>query len=303
MRTTLKRLIKFGWAGFLKNREASIVTIFVISLAVLLSGGWFIFQGFSQGLVNEVRSQMGISVYFQREATEQQINQVQTKLKNQFPQAIKAMRYISSEEALALFKKKHQGEPLYLRALEEAGPNAIRPALDITASQEGQYKTITSYLEKTFPSLVYQVDYLNRQKIINKAFVLVQRVNYFSLFAGLILIVLLVLVVFNTVRLAIYSMKEELETMKLVGAPDWFAWGPFVWQGVIYGGIGFVVANLVFIPLILWLSPQLSFMLPSFQSWSYYQAHWLIISLIQLGTGVGLGVGSMFLATRRYLKI
>ena len=303
MTTTLKRLMRFGWVGFLKNREASIVTAFIITLAVLLVSIWFIFQGFSQGLVNEVKSQMGISVYFQREATEQQIAQVQTKLKEQFPEAIKKMRYISSEEALAIFKKQHAGEPLYLKALEEAGPNAIRPSLDITASQEGQYATITNYLEKTFPSLIYQVDYLNRQKIIDKAFSLVKKINYFSLIVGLVLIVLLILVVFSTVRLAIYSMREELETMKLVGAPNWFAWGPFVWQGVIYGMIGFVVANLVFLPLIFWLSPQLGILLPSFHVWHYYQIHWLVISLIQLGTGIGLGTTSMFLATRYYLKV
>ncbi len=303
MITTLKRLLKFGWVGFLKNREASVVTAFVITLAVLLASTWFIFQGFSQGLVKEVKSQMGISVYFQREASEEQIDQVQTKLTNQFPKAIKKVKYISSEEALAAFKKRHAGEPLYLRALEEAGPNAIRPALDITASQEGQYKTITDYLEKSFPSLIYQVDYLNRQKIIDKAFSLVKKINYFSLTIGLVLICLLILVVFNTVRLSIYSMKDELETMKLVGAPNWFAWGPFVWQGVIHGAIGFVVANIIFLPLLVWLSPQLNFILPSFQAWPYYQAHWLIVSLIQLGTGVGLGVTSMFLATRYYLKI
>ena len=302
MLTTFKRLLKFGWTGFLKNREASMVTAFVVTLAVFLVSVWIVFQGFSQGLMAEVKNQMGISVYFQREATEQQIAQVQTKLKEQFPKAIKKIQYVSSEEALTIFKKKHAGESLYLKALEEAGPNAIRPSLDITAYQEGQYKTITDYLEKTFPSLIYQVDYLNRQKIIDKAFSLIKRINYFSLTVGLVLVILLILVVFNTVRLAIYSMKDELETMKLVGAPSWFAWGPFVWQGVIYGLIGFVVTDMVFLPLIAWLSPQLSFLLPNFYVWHYYQIHWFVISLIQLGTGIGLGMASMFLATRYYLK-
>jgi len=303
MLTTFRRLIKFGWSGFARNKEASVVTIFVMTLAVFLISGWLMFNGLSQALINEVSSQMGISAYFQRGTNEEQINQVDEQLRESFPEAIEATQYVSPAAALEEFKKRHGGEGLYQKALEEAGPDAIRPALDITAYQENQYREITDYLGESFPSLIYQVDYLNRQEVINKAFYLMRKLDYFSLIAGLVLICLVILVVFNTIRLAIYSTREEMETMKLVGASNWFAWCPFVVQGAIYGLAGFLAANIIFIPLLFWLTPHLSLILPSFNLGVYYQAHCLFIIAVQLGASLGLGMASTFLATRYYLKV
>jgi len=301
--TTFGRIVKFGWAGFLRNRMATAVTVFVMTLAVLLMSGWFLLQGFSQAVVAEVENQMGISVYFNRGVGEAEIAQVQSQLETQFSSSLKAVHYISPEQALEEFKERHGGEALYERALEEAGPEALRPSLDISVYEEEQYQEINDYLLSAFPSLIYQTDYLNRQKVIDKAFELIYRINYFSLIIGLLSVGLVILVVFNTVRLALYSLREEIETMKLVGASNWFAWGPFVVQGAIYGLVAFLAANLVLLPLAYWLSPQLSLLLPSFNLWAYYQAHWLYVVLIQLGGSVILGKISTFLAARCYLKV
>ena len=143
MLIVLRRIIKFGWSGFIHNKEASAVTVFVITLAVLLMSGWLIFQGFSQALVVEVKNQMGISVYFHHDISEDQIIQVEKQLKQDFPQAIRDIRYVSSAQALEDFKKRHGGEALYQKALEEAGPEALRPSLDLTVYEESQYQKLT----------------------------------------------------------------------------------------------------------------------------------------------------------------
>ena len=97
-------------------------------------------------------------------------------------------------------------------------------------------------------------------------------------------------------------MKEEIATMKLVGAPNWFIWGPFVVQGIIYGLISLIIANLIFVPLVFWLEPRLGLLLPSFHLGYFYQLHWLEVTLLQLGASIGLGGGSTYLATRWYLR-
>ena len=261
------------------------------------------FQGFSQALITEIKNQMGISVYFQRGVEESQILQVRDQLQHNFPQAIKSIRYVSSAQALEEFKERHGNEALYQKALEEAGENAICPSLDLTVYQESQYEEVAKYLEKNFSSLIYQIDYLDRQGTIDKAFALTRQLNYSGLIVGAVLLVLVILVVFNTVRLVAYVRKEEIATMKLVGAPNWFVWGPLVVQGIIYGLIALVVTNLIFLPLLSWLDPHLTLILPNFHLWRFYQAHWLYITLLQLGTSVGLGAVSTYLATRWYLKV
>jgi cell division transport system permease protein len=96
--------------------------------------------------------------------------------------------------------------------------------------------------------------------------------------------------------------------MKLVGASNWYARGPFIVEGAIYGVIAAVVALIVFYPITLWLGPVF-YPFSFFTDYSttnlmlYYSHNFVRISLVVIGSGVGLGVISSFLAAARYLKV
>mgnify|MGYP001587684517 FL=1 len=111
------------------------------------------------------------------------------------------------------------------------------------------------------------------------------------------------LVAFNTVRLAIYTAREEINIMKLVGATNWYIRGPFMIEGIMHGGIAAVAMALLFLPMTWVISPKISVFLPSIDLYKYFVANFMEFFAIILAIGVVLGVASSTVAVRRYLKI
>ena len=111
-----------------------------------------------------------------------------------------------------------------------------------------------------------------------------------------------ILVAFNTIRLAIYTSKDEISIMRLVGASTARVRSPFLVEGVIHGAIASVLTMLAFWPLAAWLGPKADRFFGGPNLLNYYLSNFLAIFLMLLTAGVVLGVISSLIATRRYLK-
>ena len=111
-----------------------------------------------------------------------------------------------------------------------------------------------------------------------------------------------ILIAFNTIRLAIYTMREEIGVMKLVGAGRWYVRGPFLITGVLYGVISGIVVLFVLYPLAFWMGPASEAFFGTFNIFEYYVSYFPILFLVIMGMGIALGVISSFLAVRRYLR-
>jgi cell division transport system permease protein len=119
---------------------------------------------------------------------------------------------------------------------------------------------------------------------------------------SVLLALIVFLVTFNSIRLAIYSSREEINVMKLVGASKWFIRGPFFVEGLLYGLVATVVTILILYPLFYFLSPKISGFLPIGDVFSYFRINLLSFFLLLLGVGVFLGGFSTMVAVRKYLK-
>ena len=86
----------------------------------------------------------------------------------------------------------------------------------------------------------------------------------------LVLSIIAVLVSFNTIRMAIFTMREEIGIMRLVGAARWFIRGPFLVSGVLYGASAALLTLLIFFPLVWLISPRLILLMPSFDLFQYF---------------------------------
>ena len=111
------------------------------------------------------------------------------------------------------------------------------------------------------------------------------------------------LVVFNTIKLAVDNSKEEITTMRIVGASDWFIRGPFIIQGIIYGFIAFIFCILISGFFAYLLSPKLGVILPGFSIFDYFLTNFWILVLIQLGFGTAVGIISSLIVVRRHLEV
>ncbi len=123
---------------------------------------------------------------------------------------------------------------------------------------------------------------------------------------GLAIILLLafvsIIIVFNTIRLAIYIAKDEIAVMRLVGASNWYIRGPFVITGIMYGCVAGVITLVIFYPLTLWISSVSTTFFSGWSPFGYYLGDFAKIFLVIIGAGALLGAFSSFLAVRKYLK-
>lgn len=304
MFTNLKRVLGFAINDFGRNKGISISAIFVLTIVIMLVTGIFFFHGISDYVISRVQDKIDITAYFVDGTSEQDILNVKDKIVKMSPD-IKKIEYISKDQALAIFNENHKDNPVLAQALQEVGDNPFLPSLNITTNGDpAQYASISNILETSdFSELIDKVDYSQKKDIIGKVYSIISNINTFGIILGAILILIAVLVVFNTVKLVIENSKEEIGTMKTVGASNWFIRGPFAIQGLIYGFIAFIICILITGVAVYFLSPKLENALPGFSVLGYSLTNWWILVLIQLGFGMVVGAISALIVVKKHLNV
>jgi cell division transport system permease protein len=138
--------------------------------------------------------------------------------------------------------------------------------------------------------------------VINRLATIVNNVNRGGLTLIIFLALVAGLVVFNTIRLAIYSNRDEIGIMRVVGASNSFVRGPYMVEGVISGGIAAILSVIVAAPIVYFVSPYLNAFVPGLNLWNYFYQNLFVLLGYQLLSGVFVGGCSSFIAVRRYLK-
>lgn len=302
MFTSFRRIIKSGWINFRRNSGLSVATVFIMILTLSLVTSLFLLQKSSQVLIQTLEGKMDIYVYFEKELSLEEIMEIKEEV-SRLPE-IKEIEYVSREEALQRFVERHRDNPVIMESLKELGKNPFLASLNIRAWDPAQYAAISSFLYNSpFKDWITKTDYHQKEPAIERLISITSGINRIGIIFSLILAVVAILIAFNGVRLAIYSSKEELETMRLVGASNWFIQGPFLIQGIIVGFFAALITFLIFGIGLFFLSPGLEFLLLGFSIFNYFINNLLIIFLIQLGVGMGLGVLSSWMAVRKYLRV
>lgn len=301
MQTTIKRVFRAGVLSFRRNGWLSTATITVMTLTLFVLGNLIFLGALGQSVLLSLESKIDISVYFVPEAPDEGIASIRREIKA-LPD-VAEVDYISREEALVEFRERHKENALILEALNELGENPLQASVAIRAADPQNYGAISEFLrQKNYP-IVDKINYFENQRVIDRLSGIVATTRGFGGVAALVLAFVAVLVAFNTVRLAIYTMREEIGIMRLVGATSWFIRGPFVVSGVLYGLIAAGLTILIFFPIAWLISPKVSLLVPNFDLFGYFTSHILQFSGIMLASGIGLGAVSSMIAIRRYLQV
>ncbi len=302
MGTTFKRIIKAGLKNFWRNGWLSTATISIMVLTLIVISTLLMLNVIASVVLVNLQEKIDISVYFKLEAAEEDILIVKSQLEKL--EEVERVDYVSRDEALAKFKERHKDNPYLLQSLQEIGENPLEASLNIKAQQTSQYEAISQFLEGLYYSnIIDKVDYRQNKEVIDKLSSIITNVKLVGLSLSGILVLIVILVTFNAIRLAIYSSRGEIKIMRLVGANNWFIRGPFVVEGVLYGVISSLITLGILYPIFYFISPKFSGFLPIEDLFGYFQANFWALFVILLGLGIVLGVGSSFLAVRKYLKV
>ncbi|MFY9461900.1 MAG: permease-like cell division protein FtsX [Candidatus Sungiibacteriota bacterium] len=301
-RTNIKRVFKNAWLSFRRNGLLSTATIVMMTLTLFVIGGLLLLSVVANAVLSDLENKIDISVYFLPGAPENQVLKIKNEIVVQ--DNVKNVEYVSQDEALAIFKERHKDDAVISASLEELGDeNPLGAVLNIKAQNSGQLANIAQFLQAKKYDVVDKINYFENQSVIERLSAIVSGVKSIGLAIVLVLSLVAVLVAFNTVRLAIYTSREEISIMKLVGASNWFVRSPFLVTGLMHGGFSAFFTSLLFLPIIWGISPKVSFLLPSINLFDYFTSNFFEFFLIILAIGVTLGVGSSALAVRKYLKV
>ena len=305
--TNLKRVLKTGFVSFFRSGFVSFASVLVMVVTLFIIGSLLISGALLESALTLVKDRVDINIYFRTDAREADI----TNLKNSLialPE-VRTIVYISREQALDDFKERHKDNSLIIDSLEEIGDNPLGASLSIKAREPSQYESIAKFLENDQSlvidgaSIVDKVNFYQNKKIIDRLAKIIASAERLGFAIALLFVVIVVLVTFNTIRLAIYIAREEIAVMRLVGASNWYIRGPFVISGIIYGLIGSVISMGLLYPITSWLGQVTANFFGGVNVSDYYLQNFFQIFLILLATGFALGAVSSFLAVRRYLRV
>lgn len=298
----LKRVFKTAWQGLQRNSWLSVACILMMTLSLFIFSTIFIFHQATNNLINSLKEKMDISIYFKTTVPEEDILKIRDQLLSN--EAIQSIDYVSKEEALKNFKERSQYNPTIQKALDVLGENPLAPSLNIKAKNTKDYSAIIDSIKNSsFSDKLITVDLAENQKIVAKVDSLARVIKIVSIFTIIFLAGLSFIISFNTIRMAIYSLKEEIEIMKLVGASNWFIRGPFLIEGALQGIFASLIATVISSGVVLIFGPRIENFMPGSGLSLYFWSHFFLILLFQTTFGILLGVVSSFFALNHYLNI
>lgn len=303
----IKRIIRSGFFGFWRNGFVSLSAILVMVVTLFVIGSTIFSGAILKGALNEIRDKVDINVYFIQSAGESDILNLKSQLE-QLPEVVPPVTYTSRDQALTNFRDRHQNDQFTLQALDELGANPLDATLNIKAKDPSQYASIADFINQKAvgpdgSSLVDKINYYQNKDTIDKLTGIIDSANRLGFILTMFLIVISILITFNTLRLVIYMSRDEISVMRLVGASTGYIRGPFFVAGALYGFISAVVTLVLFYPITLWLGKTTANFFVGVNVFSYYLSNFGEIFLIIVVSGVAIGSLSSFLAVRKYLKV
>ncbi|MDP3729770.1 MAG: permease-like cell division protein FtsX [bacterium] len=302
MITTLFRLVKYGLQSFARNTLLSIGTVAVVTLVLSVLLGMNIFSVLANNSLTILRDKIDISVYFNTDVQEDEILEIQRALESL--KEVKQVDYVSRDKALEIFKERHQEDDTITQAITVLDENPLSASLNIKAHDPRDYPLITAYLDnENLGELVDQVTYSQNEVVINRLASILETAQRVGMMIVAALSIIAIFVTLNTIMLAIYSTRDEIGIMRLVGASNKFIRGPYIIQGALYGIIAAVLSLLIAIPIIYFAAPYVKVLMPDMDLNVYFFTNILTLFGYQILFGVALGTISSYIAVRRYLKI
>lgn len=303
--TAFKRVVKGGFVSFYRSGLVSVASILVVTVTLFVIGSLIFARAILDHTLTGLKEKVDVNVYFAVTAPEDKILEVKDAL--ELLPEVESVEYVSREEALERFRARHENDELTLQALEELGENPLGAALNIKAREASQYESIARFLGgesaviQRNPTIIDKVNYYQNKPIIDRLNSIIEGGRKLGIAVTLLLIILSIIITFNTVRLVIYISREEINVMRLVGASDLYIRGPFMTEGVIYGLVSSILAMSLLFPVAYWMGKNTTTFFGGLNMFQYYVVNFGQIFLLMLLSGIILGVVSAYLAVRKYL--
>lgn len=303
---TIERIFKTGVVNFGRNIWLAIAAIAMMTITLTILLFAVVANATFNHTIDDITSHIDVSVYLKDDVSEQQRNQLIARIKK--VENVESVSYKSKVQALKDYKESNANNPDLLAAISETD-NPLPQSLTIKPGNPNNLQPIREFIERRDVRAL-QSDPSNDSGDRRKAIDNITKATHFFQQAGIVgiivFIVISMLIIFNTIRMAIFNRRDELVIMRLLGASTAFIRGPFVVETMLYGAVAATVSLALCAALFKVASSTLQAsslgLLDIGYSNRFFTEHLAKILTLQILIGILIGAVSSAVATRRYLK-
>lgn len=307
---TFVRMCRYGVNNFSRNAWLTVAATAVMTITLLIVFSTLAARNVLTATVDDLRNKVDVSIYLKNNISEIEVATLSNKLRDL--QNVSDVRYISAAEAKETYAQQNKTDPEQLAIIAELPNNPFPASLRVSVkdlnkmneverlvNNDEDFKKSLNPDPRRKPSFAGE-----RREIITNIGRWVDFADRVGLISSAVFIIISVLIIFNTIRMAIFNRKEEIQMMKLIGADRNFIRGPFMVEGIMYGFIAALAATALGWVGLQALEPQLTsygiIVQPTLEV-IVYASPFILTGMILLGALIGV-ISSLF-AVRRYLKV
>ena len=285
----LTNLRRSGWGGV-----ASVATI---AVSFVIVGIFLIITGNLGALVADWKEQFQVTVFLEDGITGDQLALLRKRVQSE--RAVRSMTYTSKAEALQQFKRELQGKDSLLEGL---GENPIPASLQLRVHEAYQTPEALKQLTASLGRVEGVEDVMYGQEWVDRLSAVIRLLRLLGLGVGLALGLASLLIVSNTIRLAVYARAEEIEVMRLVGASRLHVRAPFLLEGMIQGTLSAGLALLLLYGAYratLWQLQVTPGQVFGMGVGSFLELRWAVLMVV---SGAGVGAFGSLISVGRFLR-
>lgn len=224
-------------ANLRNNRLVTLITIFTITLALLIISLFMLFYVNMEGTIDQWSRKVAVTVYFDTEPVPQELQAIKSRI-SLLP-GTEAIRYVSRGEALEIFRSRLKGQE---SLLEGVAADILPSSFEITLKKEFRSADkITLFVSRLkHVQGIGEVQY--GEEWVNKFLTFFQFIRVLGLMIATFLVMTVLFIVSNTIKLTVLARQDELEILALVGATPFFIKAPFLIEGMVQGAVGSLFA-------------------------------------------------------------
>ncbi len=297
------RVIKFSFQDIGRNIWLSIITVTILILALFSVNMLLTVNIISNSAIEAVKDKIDVSLYLKEDAEENKIAALKIKISNL--SQVKEVNYISKAEALKSFKVTHKDNPEILEALRELGKNPLTPSLVIKPQNADDYQYLIDSLSGIDDEIIESRNFDDHKYMLDKINSITSKVSEVGMFISFIFILITVLLVYNSIRVAIYTHRREIKIMRLVGASSWFIRAPFLFSSIIYTFAGIFSIIIIYYFFLNLLQPYLEtfFIGYDVNLIAHFKDNFVNIFGMQFAIAAAVNAAASLLAVGKYSKV
>ncbi len=302
---TFWRVFKSGFRNAFRHAwlSSAATAIMAVTLLILTFFAFSIY--FVQSQLKEVQSKIDLTLFISDDAKEEQIKSLQSKVLS--IEGVSNVNYVSKSDALKRLEQSSDEGKKLAKSASEIG-NPLPASLEVKLVKIDDIGPINQKIRAlSESSIITETSYDsrddNRKGVVENIIRISNGVTRLGAVLSAVFLLISLLIIFNTIRMAIFTRREEIEIMKLVGATKWFIRGPFIVEGSLYGVFGATIAAVALIPIGRAASQFLIDKLNANVAVSYFGGNFGLVILFLYLLGITIGAISSWLAISRHLKL